>query len=335
MSMPGSPADVLNDVARRFRESAALRAKASIAMVSEVLGSTDWVSGPGDDAAALPLPGFGFVLAAGEAISPPFVRADPFGAGIAAVVTNVNDIAAMGGRALGLVDTIVGPEPLAREVLRGIERASTSYGIPVVGGHLSVGDADPAVSAFVVGRASVVLASRNAQPGLTLLVAMALDGRMHARFPYFSAIETRADRLAGDVDVLPRLGEEGWCVAAKDVSMSGVLGSIAMLLEPTSTGAVVDLERIPKPEDVPLQRWISVFPSFGFLLCADPAHVDDCVRAFEERGLVCAPVGVLEDTGALRVRLGEEATTLLDLASEPVTGLRGRAARPPSGGPDS
>lgn len=322
--MPGSPDQVLDDVARRFRASAALRAKASIAMVSDVLGSTDWVSGPGDDAAALPSPGSGFVLAAGEAISPPLVRADPFGAGVAAVVTNANDIAAMGGRVLGLVDTIVGPEPLAREVLRGIERATTLYEIPVIGGHLTIGDTDPAVSAFVVGRGTSLLASRNAVPGLSLLVAAAVEGRMHARFPYFSAIEARADRLAGDVGLLPRIGEEGWCVAAKDVSMSGVLGSLAMLLEPTSTGAIVDLDRIPRPGDVPLQEWVSVFPSFGFLLCADPAHVADCVRAFEERGLACASVGVLEDTGAIRVRLGDDVTTLLDLTSEPVTGLRGR-----------
>ena len=37
----------------------------------------------------------------GEAISPPFVAADPFGAGAAAVVTNVSDVRAMGGRPLG------------------------------------------------------------------------------------------------------------------------------------------------------------------------------------------------------------------------------------------
>ncbi|HLA92618.1 MAG TPA: AIR synthase related protein, partial [Actinomycetota bacterium] len=111
--MPGGAATELDEIARRFQESAAIRSKASIGLVTDILGPTDWLSGPGDDAAALPSPGPGFVLAAGEAIWPPFVEADPFGAGVAAVVANVNDLAAMGGRPLGLVDTIVGSEALA------------------------------------------------------------------------------------------------------------------------------------------------------------------------------------------------------------------------------
>lgn len=321
----------LEEVARRFRESAARRAKASIEMVSDVLGSTDWLSGPGDDAAALPSPGSGFVLAAGEAILPSFVQSDPYGAGIAAVVTNANDVAAMGGRVLGLVDTIVGPEALARDVLRGIERASYLYDIPVIGGHLTVRDGDPAVSAFVVGEAGALLASRNAAPGQQLLVATALEGRMHPTFPFFSAVEARGQRLARDLHLLPHVAERGWCVAAKDVSMGGMLGSLAMLLEPTATGAMVDLDRIPRPDHVPLAEWTGVFPSFGFLLCTDPKHVTDCVRAFRARGLSCEAVGVLEDGSQLRVRLGTDTTTLIDLASESVTGLRGDRERRPGG----
>ncbi|MGZ8596974.1 MAG: AIR synthase related protein [Actinomycetota bacterium] len=321
--MSDEPETPLADVARRFREHAGRRAKASIGLVAETLGPTDWLHGPGDDAAVVSTGPDGSMLAAGEAIWPPFVEADPHGAGIAAVVANVNDIAAMGGRSLGLVDTIVGPESIARPVLEGIRHAAQLYGIPVVGGHLTVRDGPPSVSAFIVGRAETVLASSNAHAGLVLLVAAAPEGRLHPDFPFFSSLHEREEGLAGDVEVLPTIAERGWCQAAKDISMAGLLGSLAMLLEPTLTGVVVDLDAIPRPADVPIGSWLDVFPSFGFLLCVPEDHVEDCRAVFVERGLACEAVGVLDDGGVLRVRLGAEEAVLLDLAREGVTGLGG------------
>jgi selenophosphate synthetase-related protein len=322
--MPGDEFQTaLADVVRRFRDHAGRRAKASMGLVAETLGPTDWVHGPGDDAAVVSAGSDGSTLAAGEAIWPPFVEADPYGAGTAAVVANVNDIAAMGGRSLGLVDTIVGPEPTARRILEGIARAALLYRVPVVGGHLAIRDGPPSVSAFVVGRAERVLASANAVPGLVLLVAAATRGRMHPGFPFFSSLREREHSLAGDVDVLPTIAERGWCRAAKDISMAGTLGSLAMLLEPTRCGVVVDLDSIPRPSDVPIERWLDVFPSFGFLLCVPDDRVEDCRSVFAERGLACESVGVLDESGRLRVRSGAEEAVLLDLTQERVTGLRG------------
>jgi selenophosphate synthetase-related protein len=322
--MPGDELQTaLAGVVRRFRDHAGRRAKASIGLVAETLGPTDWVHGPGDDAAVVSAGSEGSTLAAGEAIWPSFVEADPHGAGMAAVVANVNDIAAMGGRSLGLVDTIVAPEPTARRVLEGITRAALLYRVPVVGGHLTVRDGPPSVSAFVVGRAERVLASSNAVPGLVLLIAAAIRGRLHPGFPFFSSLREREDSLAGDVGVLPTIAERGWCRAAKDISMAGLLGSLAMLLEPTRSGVVVDLDSIPRPGDVPIERWLDVFPSFGFLLCVPDDRVEDCRSVFAERGLACESVGVLDESGKLRVRSGAEEAVLLDLTQERVTGLRG------------
>ncbi len=311
----------LADIVRRFHEHPGRRAKASIGLVADALGPTDWLTGPGDDAAVVAGGPDGSMLVAGEAIWPPFVEADPHGAGIAAVVANVNDVAAMGGQPLGLVDTIVGTEAVARAVLDGIRDAAGLYRLPVVGGHLTLRDGPPSVSAFIVGRASKVLASSGAVPGLTLLVATASDGRLHPEFPFFSSLRERGELVADDVAVLHAIAERGWCVAAKDISMAGLLGSLAMLLEPTRSGAAVDLESIPRPSQVPIETWLDVFPSFGFLLCAPERHVERCRGAFAERGLDCAAVGTLDDTGTLRVRLGEEEAVVIDLAQQRVTGL--------------
>jgi len=318
----GKGDDELDEVVRRFQEHPGLRAKSSLRLLAEVFGPTDWIHGPGDDAAVLPADG-SYLLAAGEAIWPPLVEADPYAAGVAAVIANVNDIAAMGGRPMALVDTVVGEEPVARRVLEGMRAASDLYGVPVVGGHLTVREGAPAVSAFVVGRARVLLVSANVAAGQVLLLAAAVEGRMREDFPFFSSIQERGPRLAGDLAVLPAVAEAGSCVAAKDVSMAGLLGSLAMLLEPTGAGAAVDLDRLPRPRDVSLAEWTSAFPLYGFLLCAPPDRAAECARAFTERGLACEAVGTLDDTGDLRVRLGGREALLARPAEEGVTRLGG------------
>jgi uncharacterized protein len=312
-------------VVRAFRSHPGLLGKARIGMVTDVLGPTDWERGPGDDAAVLAPTGAGEALVAGEAIWPPFVERDPFGAGIAAVLANVNDVAAMGGRPEALVDTIVADEPTARRALEGLRSGAELYRVPVVGGHLTIRPGPPALSAFIFGTAPRLLRASAAAPGQALLFCGCLDGGMREDFPFFSSIRERGPALADDVRLLADLAEAGHCLAAKDVSMAGVLGSLAMLLEPTRCGVLVDLDVLPRPPGVPLATWAGAFPSLGFLLCAPASQVPACRDAFGGRGLVCEQIGVLDASGAVRVGLGGREELLIDLRREPVTGLTGPA----------
>jgi uncharacterized protein len=321
----GAVTGALSDVVRGFRGHPGLLGKARIGMVTEVLGPTDWERGPGDDTAVLPRDGGGHALVAGEAIWPPFLERDPFGAGIAAVLANVNDVAAMGGRPEAVVDTVVADEASARLVLEGLRFAADLYRVPLVGGHLTVRPGPPAVSAFILGRARRPLRAVAAAPGQALLLAACLEGRMREDFPFFTSIDERGAALAGDVRLLAELAEEGHCLAAKDVSMAGILGSLAMLLEPTRCGVLVDLDRLPRPSGVSLTAWTGAFPAFGFLLCVPVPDVAACRAAFASRGLACEQIGLLDDSGAVRARLDKQEALLIDLRREPVTGLLGAA----------
>jgi selenophosphate synthetase-related protein len=297
-----------------------LRAKAEIGLVGEVLGGSDWIGGPGDDGAVVSV-GPSRVVACGEAILPGFVAADPHGAGFAAVLTNVDDLAAMGAVPLAVVDTVVGPEPLARAVLAGMREAGELFDVPIVGGHLTIHDGPPAVSAFGLGEAPVPLSVTRAAVGQSLVVAAALDGAMRPDFPFFPAYAGRGRRCAGDVRLLAQLAADGRCVAAKDVSMAGTIGSLAMLLEPTGLGVTVDLDVLPRPAGVPMHRWLTCFPSYAFLLCVPAGREAECVAAFTGRELAAAVVGTLDDSGELALRSGSERRPVLDLASFRVTGL--------------
>jgi selenophosphate synthetase-related protein len=227
----------------------------------------------------------------------------------------------MGAIPLGIVDTVAASEPVARKVLAGMREACALWEVPLVGGHLTLHDGPPSLSAFGIGHAPVPLSVTRAAPGQTLVVAAALDGEMRPDFPFFPAFQQRGTRCAGDVRLLAQLAAEGTCVAAKDVSMAGLVGSLAMLLECGGLGVTVDLDAVPTPAGVPLTRWLNCFPSYAFLLCVPSGREDACVAAFTERGLAAAPVGVLDDTGVLALTAGGEVEKVLHMDEVAITGL--------------
>jgi selenophosphate synthetase-related protein len=321
-SAPGVAARAaeLHAVIAIVRAHQGLRHKSAIRLVTEVLGPSDWVSGPGDDAAAVDALG-AKVIACGEALWPALVRADPFGAGVAAVLTNVNDVAATGGVTLGIVDTIVATAPVARSALAGMRHAGALYGVPILGGHLTVHEGPPSLSAFAVGTTRNVLSATRVRAGQSLLLACALEGRMRADFPFYGSFEQRGGRCAGDVRVLADLAEAGVCVAAKDVSMAGLVGSLAMLLEWSRLGATVDLDALPRPDGVPTASWVTCFPSFAFLLCAPAGAEAACIEPFTRRGLHAGVIGRIDGTGEISLALGGHTAVALNVADEPVTGL--------------
>lgn len=321
--------DRLDELAAHLRSHPALRAKAQISLVSEVLGGGSWVWGPGDDGAVVAMDGDrggagsvpGQVIACGEALLPAFVAADPYGAGIAAVLTNVNDLAAMGATPKGIVDTVVASVDVAREVLRGLKDGCAMYDVPLVGGHLTVHDGPPSLSAFGIGHAGAVLSSTRVAVGQSLVVACCTTGTMRRDFPFFRSFDERGHRLVGDVRLLADLARSGACVAAKDVSMAGLVGSLAMLLEWSRLGVTLDLDALPRPADVPLADWLTCFPAYSFLLCTPAGREAECLDAFRDRGLDAAVVGDVDDSGELALRSGTSRSTVLDLAVTGVTGL--------------
>ena len=259
------------------------------------------------------------MIVCGEAIHPAFVESDPRAAGMAAVLANVNDLAAMGAVPRGIVNTVVAPAPVAAEALRGMAEAASLYDVPIVGGHISEHQGEPALSAFAVGDADRILSVSRAQPGQDLVFVCCLDGRMRTDFGFFTTLGPQGPRLARDVRLLAEVARRDLAHAAKDVSMAGAIGSLAMLLEPGSLGAEVDLDRLPTPAEVSLDRWLVCFPSYAFWLTTD--QPGPCVDLFRSAGLAAAVTGSITAGGVLELHRGTSSRAVIDMRREPITGL--------------
>jgi hypothetical protein len=248
-----------------------------------------------------------------------FVQAMPWFAGYSSVMVNVSDIYAMGGRPLAVVDALWSDGiEAAHEVLAGMAAASVAYGVPIVGGHTNARSDQAQLAVSILGRANALLSSFNARPGDRLLMAVDLRGRFEEPYPFWNAsVGASAARLRDDLELLPWLAENGLCDAAKDISMAGTLGTALMLLECSQVGARIDLDAIPKPADVPLARWVTAFPSFGYLLSVREAYIERVRAQFEARSLACAEIGTVDATRQAVVHRGDDVAVLWDFSGEP------------------
>ena len=281
----------------------------------------------GDDTAAIETE-HGYLLLATEVIYPPLVKDNPYLAGRSAILANVNDIYAMGGYPLAIVNTILAPNTEgAAEIMRGLQDGCTRYGVALVGGHLTATGDVTSVSACILGRAKCLLSSFNVQPGDAMLQVINLHGQFHPRFPFWDCSAHLSDpELRRDLAILPTIAEAGWCDAARDISMAGLLGSLLMLLELSGVGAVVDLEAIPQPAAASERYldWLLGFPSYGFILAARPKHVAAIRAAFEAHAITCAVIGQATVNRPVILRRGGQEALLWDLAAKPFTGFAGK-----------
>ncbi|WP_240772808.1 sll0787 family AIR synthase-like protein [Phragmitibacter flavus] len=253
----------------------------------------------GDDTAVIPN-GDHYLLFAAEGMMESFINLDPWFAGYCAVMVNLSDIAAMGGRPTAIVDVLWShpDSPIIKEIWAGMRAASTAYNVPIVGGHTTRFPIErtPLLATAVLGRANAIISSFTAAPGQVLLMAIDLRAAYRGEGTLFwnGSVGAPPEQLQGDLDLLPLLAEQGLVIAGKDISNGGLPGTLAMLCATSRVGATVNLDELPIPPGIDLQRWLLSFPSYGYLLTAPPENVATVQSIFETRGLNCAAIGTID-----------------------------------------
>lgn len=312
----------LADLAATLRAGRGLAGKRDIAAVAARLDlSVDSAVAVGDDCAAIP-DRDGFLLLAIEGFMNEFVARDAWFAGWCGVMVNVSDVAAMGGRAIAVVDALwAAGDKSAAPVLAGLRAASETYRVPVVGGHTNTRTDGGQLAVAILGRAKHLLTSFDARPRDRLVAAIDLRGRYREPFANWeAATDAPPARLNADLEILPALAESGLATAAKDISQGGLIGTAMMLAECSRAGALVDVTRVPRPQGVQLERWLQTFPSFGFLLAVRPANAMAVLARFRDRGIAAADIGEFTADQRMTIADGAGEETLWDFAREPLIG---------------
>ncbi len=309
-------------LAERLSANSGIAAKEDIGIVADRLGLADQDIAVGDDCAALP-DGEGYLLFAMEGFINEFVAADPWFAGWCGVMVNISDIAAMGGRPIAVADAVwtKGAES-AEPILEGMKAASSAFGVPIVGGHTNIKTQQSQLSVAILGRARRLLTSFDAKAGDILVAAIDHRGRYREPFSNWeAATDAPPTRLRGDIELLPMIAELELAAAAKDISQGGIVGTAIMLAECSGVGIDIVVGDIPVPRGVSLDRWLTTFPSFGYLISVPPRHLARVLELFSARDITAATIGHVNGSTEVALTGGGTRAVVRDYAAYPLLRL--------------
>ena len=280
----------------------------------------------GDDAAVIPFKGE-YLLFATDGMMTELIINEPYAAGKASVMVTVNDIYAMGGRPLGMVNVLASGDERQRSlIVDGIKRGCEKLQVPMLGGHLHPDPEikTPSLSVAILGTAKKLLRSHQAAAGDNLILAVDLDGKKGCRSvtSWDANSGKTPEQLQYRLEALPLIAEKEWSCAAKDISNAGILGTISIFLENSGKGGSINLDAIPRPESIELIDWLHCFQSFGFILAVNPLHSNKVLDLFSSRNIDANIVGKVTLTDQVLIEDSKTSQVLFDFQTDELTGIR-------------
>lgn len=311
---------MLKKLAAEIREYAGVRRKIYAGKFCRMMGVRQF----GDDAAVIDA-GLEdeYVLFAADGVWETVLEADPKWGGFVSILVNVHDIFAMGGRPLYASDIMsFVTEKDFSLMVEGMREASLKYGVPVVTGHIHPFASQNSISVSmvgVVGKESLIR-SNTARPGDEIVVAVDTEGEQHPKLRYnFDSTRKEPEVLRTQLESMVELGRRKLVTAGKDISNAGVVGTVAMMLELSGAGGVIDILALPRPRNVSLEDWLKTYPGCGFVVTAEDG--EEAARVFRKHGLDAEVVGRVDDTRKVKIKAEDQEATVFDFQRESMLGL--------------
>lgn len=302
--------------------------KESIENITDKLKDVCNISGEvlldfGDDASAIDIGNDNVILLAADGIWGKLMDADPYWAGYCSILVNVNDIAAMGGKPIAMVNILsINDDKIANDLIKGIKDGCQKFNVPMVGGHFHPDTNYNALDVAIVGIAKKdkIITSFEANVGDKVIVAIDLDGRQHPKFALnWDTTYLKDEKIVQDqIIAMGEIAEKGLVTGGKDISNPGTLGTLEMLLESSKVGAIVELEKIPRNTNVSWDEWLKSYPGAGFVLTAKEENIRQIIRLFEEVSITSSVVGEVIEEKKLYLKNKDEKMVLFDQNKNPV-----------------
>lgn len=316
------------NLVHEIQEFKGVSRKSSIDNVISLLKDSYNVSGDvvidiGDDASAIDIGNGQVMLVAADGIWGDIMNINPYWAGYCSVLVNVNDIAAMGGKPLAMVNIMsISNDEIYEDLLTGIRDGCLKFGVPMVGGHLHPdGEVDSLGVAIVgIAKRDKIITSFAAEVGDNVIVAIDLDGKPHEMFPlnWDTTYDKDAKLVQDQITAVQYLAENDYIKSGKDISNPGILGTLEMLLETSQKGAVVNLEDIPRNESVEWVDWLRSYPGSGFVFTASEEYCEYIKDYLSRFSIEAAVVGEITGSNSLYLRYDGKEAEVFNQEKNPV-----------------
>ncbi len=313
----------LEEIVKRVREYRGVVRKGPITPVARKLipiQMEDVLAAYGEDAAVIKC-GREILLMAADGVIQDLIKRNPYWAGYSSVLVNVNDIAAMGGTPIALVDVIAcGDEEVREKIVSGMREASDKFGVPIVGGHLHPDSSYQAIDVAILGKTdrSRLILSSGASEKDPIVFASDLDGQFTEGIPYSWDTTSKKSKeyVRRQIRVMNKIAP--FLTAGKDISNAGALGTLGMLLEASGKGAVVDVSKIPQPKTAGLDliQWLTCYQGCGFVLACREARTEMVIDELARVDITAAVVGQVEKKPLVELTLDGQREVLFDFSED-------------------
>ena len=235
--------------------------------------------------------------------------------GALAIYSAVNNLAASGAEAIGVMITLLLPEGFQEsrltELSNEIAQVCQELQIEVMGGHTEVTTTvlEPVFSVVAVGKAEEnhLLRAKDAKAGQEIVmskwigmegsvaIAAAKEGELKERFPKAMIDQIKAMLPNCCAAAEAALALKSGVSAMHDVSSGGIYGALYELSEAAGVGLEIDLRAIPiKQETVEICEYLGLNPYYlksggSMLMVCD--HGQELVRILEKEGIHAAVIG--------------------------------------------
>lgn len=276
----------------------------------------------GDDAAVLKND-CNYLLLAADGIWASLLK-DLFWAGYCSVLVNVNDIYAMGGTPIAMVNIMsLKKTDNCKDLLEGIKTGCDKFKVPMVGGHLHPDTETTTVSVSIMGNATKILSSFSAKEGEDIILAMDMNGRQYNNFlNWDTTLNKSSEECISKLKVMNEIAEKELSFAAKDISNPGILGTIGMLLETSRKGAIINVEDIQRPDTLDFIDWLKIYPGYGFTLTSAPENTDKILNLFKKQKVEARVVGKVTKDNVMTLVDNNQKKTLFDFNTDIITGIK-------------
>lgn len=316
------------ELVKAIQEFEGVTRKNSIDNVISLLNEAYNVSGDvvidiGDDASAIDIGNNQVILMAADGIWGQLMNINPYWAGYCSVLVNVNDIAAMGGKPLAMVNIMsISNDEIYEQLLAGIKDGCLKFGVPMVGGHLHPDGEVDSIGVAIAGIAQKdkIITSFGAEVGDKIIVAIDLDGKPHEEFAlnWDTTYDKDPELVRAQITAIQYLAENDYVKSGKDISNPGIIGTLEMLLEASEKGAIVNLEDIPRNKDVSWENWLKSYPGSGFVFTASEDKCDDIINYLKDFSIESNVVGEVTSDKSLYLVNGDEKLEVFNQNVNPV-----------------
>ena len=332
----------LQKLAESIRTFDGTSRKEPIASVSEIFAEVADAYGGcivdfGDDAAAIDIGGDDVILLSADGIWGRLIEKSPWWAGFTSVLVNVNDIVAMGGRPLAMVDVVSSSDSETfQEIFKGMAEGIKKFKVPVVGGHTHPeGEKSLSVAIIGIAKKDQLIRSDSAKPGDAVIYAIDLDGKTGPNSPYsFESVSSKTPEAITKLYEAPQIiGKKQLATAGKDISNPGVIGTLGMLCETSGVGAHIRLADIVIPKslenensdsEITIEHWCLMHPGTGFVFTAAADKVEDCLSVLKDGGMTAAVCGEITKEQKIVIDDGEKTAIVFDFEKDKITGIKKR-----------